>query len=189
MQLEPNRKWRKDIFLSQSEIYFENKWSLVELHNNGVPFVEFSEGSAWSEAIAESSESSASSIDSLNGETSHSDVYFRAASKKRVYSMDPYKILDLLGDMGGLLDIIMAFGVLITMQIVKKAFAISLLSDAYQVQGYTEDNSEYYESQKARQCFKRLSNLYKSQKNTADCLIELTSSNEDSQSKSEQSNE
>lgn len=45
--------------------------------------------------------------------------------------MDPYKILDLLGDMGGLLDIINAFGVLITLSIVRNAFSRSLLSDAY----------------------------------------------------------
>ena len=55
--------------------------------------------------------------------------------------MEPYKILDLLGDMmGGLLDIINAFGVLMTLQIVRNAFNRSSLSDAYQVQGYTEDN-------------------------------------------------
>ena len=66
--------------------------------------------------------------------------------------MDPYKILDLLGDMGGLLDIINAFGILITLKIVRNAFNRSLLSDAYQVQGYIEDNSEFYESHKARLC-------------------------------------
>ena len=68
------------------------------------------------------------------------------ASKRRIYSLDPYKILDLLGDMGGLLDIIHAFGILLTVSIVKEAFNRSLLSEAYQVQGYTEDSSEYYQS-------------------------------------------
>ena len=48
----------------------------------------------------------------------YSSVYFRVASKRRIYSMDPYKILDLLGDMGGLLDIVTAFGILITAKIV-----------------------------------------------------------------------
>ena len=58
--------------------------------------------------------------------------------------------------MGGLLDIMVAFGVLVTLSVVKKAFDRSLLSDAYQVQGYKEDNSEFYESQSARRCFKSL---------------------------------
>ena len=47
--------------------------------------------------------------------------------------MDPYKILDLLGDMGGLLDIVTAFGILLTASFVNKAFNRSLLSDTYQV--------------------------------------------------------
>ena len=70
--------------------------------------------------------------------------------------MDPYKILDLLGDMGGLLDIINALGVLLTISFVKHSFNRSLLGDAYQVQGYIEDNSEFYPSKKARECFKSL---------------------------------
>ena len=64
---------------------------------------------------------------------SYSDVYFRVASKRRIYSLDPYKILDLLGDMGGLLDILHVFGILLTLSIVKEAFNRSLLSEAYQV--------------------------------------------------------
>ena len=68
--------------------------------------------------------------------------------------MDPYKILDLLGDMGGLLDIMNAFGVLLTLSVVRDAFNRSLLRDTYQVQGYTVDNSEYYPSKKARECLK-----------------------------------
>ena len=53
----------------------------------------------------------------------------------------------------GLLDIMVAFGVLVTLNTVKKAFDRSLLNDAYQVQGYKENNSEFYESQKARHSF------------------------------------
>ena len=47
--------------------------------------------------------------------------------------MEPYKVLDLLGDMGGLLDIFLVFGVLITSSFVNRAFTRSLLSEAYQV--------------------------------------------------------
>ena len=68
-----------------------------------------------------------------------------------VYSLDPYKILDLLGDLGGLLDLVQAIGWILTASVVKKAFDISLLSDAYQVQGYNKDYSEFYQSKKARE--------------------------------------
>ena len=67
------------------------------------------------------------------GEVSYADAYFRVASKKQMYSLDPYKILDLLGDLGGLLEFFKAFGMIFTASIVKKAFDISLLSDTYQV--------------------------------------------------------
>ena len=101
--------------MSQSEVYFENKWSVVEIGEPGHQFVEFTHGTPRVE----------------NMEGKYSSIYFRMASKRRVYSLEPYKILDLLGDMGGLLDIIFAFGVLITIGYVKRAFARSLLGDAY----------------------------------------------------------
>ena len=50
----------------------------------------------------------------------------------------------------------MAFGVLLTINYVKRAFARSLLGDAYQVQSYTENKSEYYPSKNARKCLKKL---------------------------------
>ena len=145
--MEPGWHRKQDVFVSESEIYFESKWSPVEIYSQGVPFFEFEAGSTWTETPNTNRGSSSSSF---------SDIYFRAASKRRVYSLDPYKILDLLGDMGGLLDIVLAFGVLVTLKVVKRAFDRSLLSDAYQVQGYTEDTSEFYESQNARKCFKSL---------------------------------
>ena len=43
-----------------------------------------------------------------------SSIYFKLASKRHKYSINPYGIMSLLGDMGGLLDIVMAFGVILT---------------------------------------------------------------------------
>ena len=102
MQLEPGKTRKQDIFLSKSEVYFESKWALVEIQDKNVPFIEFTEGSAWTESMTRNYDF-------------YSTVYFRTAPKMRVYSLDPYKIINLLGDMGGLLDIINAFGILVTM--------------------------------------------------------------------------
>ena len=66
--------------------------------------MEFTGGSSWIENIKVDAE----------GDASLSDIYFRVDSKKRVYSLDPYKILDLLGDLGGLMDIMIAFGTVLT---------------------------------------------------------------------------
>ena len=177
LQLEPNQKRKQDIFISQSEIYFEEKWSVMEIESKGVRFFEFEASSPSFQSYKYASEVG-----------SYSNIYFRVASKRHIYSLDPYKILDLLGDMGGLLDIVNAFGILITVSIVNEAFNRSLLSDAYQVQGYTEDNAEYYLSQKARECFKMMnskSTLQRSQSidrqspvGQAVTQVELTASNE-----------
>ena len=111
----------------------------------------------------------------------YSSMYFRTAPTKRVYSKDPYKVLNLLGDMGGLLDIIMAFGVLITIGYVKRAFARSLLGDAYQVQSYSENLTEFYPSKSARVCLKKVrqketeAELNNTQLKAEDLQIKLTS--------------
>ena len=112
------------------------------------------------------------------GEITYSDVYFRVASKKNMYSLDPYKILDLLGDLGGLLEYVRAIGMILTASMVKKAFDISLLSETYQVQGYNKDQSEFYKSKKARECFQK--QLDKSVHGEA---IKLTSSSEEGEEK------
>ena len=68
--------------------------------------------------------------------------------------MDNYKFITLLGDLGGILDILLAFGTMITIGLVKRAFDGQLLGEAYQVQGYLEDKSEFYESEKAKKDFR-----------------------------------
>ena len=109
MQIDRFKSQKQDIFVSQSDVYFENKWSLVETDRPSIPFPEYSASSPMIESIKQGDKD----------KTIYSSMYFRAASLKRQYSMEPYKILTLLGDMGGLLDIIMAFGVMITITLVR----------------------------------------------------------------------
>ena len=116
--MEPNQSRKRDIFISSSEISFDNKWHPAKFSDGAVPFGEFLETSTWSETSTE-------------GHTYGSMIYFRTSSKRRIYSIEPYNILELLGDMGGLLDIIYAFGILCTTSIVYKQFTRSLLKDAY----------------------------------------------------------
>ena len=70
--------------------------------------------------------------------------------------LDTYKILDFMGDIGGLLDITMAIGVLITYSYVNQKYKRSLLGDTYQVQRYAKNNSEYYTSKSVRDCMTSL---------------------------------
>ena len=114
----PNQSRKRDIFISKSQISFDSKWHPAKLSDDFVPFGEFLETTTWSESSTEEN-------------YYYSEIYFRASSKRRIYSIEPYNILELLGDMGGLLDIIYAFGVLCTATIATEAFYRTLLSDAY----------------------------------------------------------
>ena len=133
--------------MSKSEVYFEDKWAVFEDGSAGRYFVEFEAATPIVQTL-EPVEPGEAKV--------YSKVFFRAASKRRVYELDKYKVLSLLGDLGGLLDIIMAIGVLITIGYVKKQFSRSLLGDAYQVQSYSQNNTELYPSKTARNCLKAL---------------------------------
>ena len=80
-----------------------------------------------------------------------SSIYFRADHKNHFYSLEPYKISDLLGDLGGYQEIIFAVGVVLTVLIVENKFESDLMKDAYQVQAYNKNRSEYYYSNRARE--------------------------------------
>lgn len=45
LMLDPAYRRKQDVFLSKSEIYFESKWSAVEILSDGVPFIEVTDGS------------------------------------------------------------------------------------------------------------------------------------------------
>ena len=69
----------------------------------------------------------------------------------RIYSLDPYKILDLVGDLGGLLEIGLAVGLLMTFSFVKDSYERSIMGDTYQVQKYNENTKDFYHSDRVKQ--------------------------------------
>lgn len=142
--------------------------------------MEFTPGSSWEESGHDDYDPSVDDVEL-------STIYFRSASKKRRYSMDNYKFITLLGDLGGILDLFMAFGTLITIGLVKRAFDSSLLGEAYQVQGYLEDKSEFYESQKAKKDFKNLHNKSMTTKQSGDeNPIQITSEEDSNEEEKEE---
>lgn len=177
LQMKKNQHRSQNIFLSQSSIIFQSKWSTEEINTNGLHFIEFTAGQEIHSVESETPLHN-------NFQDSYSDLYFRASSKRRIYNLDPYKILALLSDMGGLLDIITSFGTLLTLSIVRNAFDRSLLSDTYQVQEYAKDSTEFYESRNARVCRDKLKTPGNSM-GPAD-QIRLTSSEETEESDSDE---
>ena len=90
-------------------MYFENKWSLVELGSEGEHFSETTFGQPWTEPFDQEN-------------PIFSRVYFRTGSKRRVFNHEPYKAIDLMGDLGGMLEIFLASGSLITFFYVKESY-------------------------------------------------------------------
>ena len=108
MQLDPsNARYKQDIFLFNSEIFTPSKWSFVTIEEAAYRFVEFRMGQSWVEDIEYAG------LDE-HEEVHISSIYFKLATKKHKYDINPYDIMSLLGDMGGLLDIVMALGVILT---------------------------------------------------------------------------
>jgi len=52
-------------------------------------------------------------------------------------------ILDFFGDLGGLLEIVLGTGSLVTFAFVNRQFNASLVKEVYQVQRYTRDKSTF----------------------------------------------
>ena len=69
------------------------------------------------------------------------NVYLRAENQSRFYKRVGYDILTYLGDLGGLLDFVLALGFAITSFFSTKLFSAALIGQVYRVQRYARDFS------------------------------------------------
>ena len=60
-------------------------------------------------------------------------------------------MLEFLGDMGGLIEIVFLFFVGCIYLVLDRNFKAALISDTYKVQKYSRDESEFYKSKKDRE--------------------------------------
>ena len=117
--VEPGSERKQDIFVSRSDVHLEHSWSAVDLAYSGQSFFELRASEHWTTDIT------------IDG--SYSSVYFRAGSKHQSYGSNPYKILDLLSDLGGLLFFISTLGISLTAFCVRRSLEKDLLKDTFQV--------------------------------------------------------
>ena len=75
-------------------------------------------------------------------------LYFRQAEFIKIYKREEYDMLTYLGDMGGLLDIIIFVGMCLSSSIVSRLFYAALVKQTYRIQQYMKDMTPYYESKK-----------------------------------------
>ena len=65
----------------------------------------------------------------------------------RVYKREVVDILTYLGDLGGLIDILLVIGQLLVSFVASKLFTAALIGQLHRVQGYTRDFTQYYQTQ------------------------------------------
>ena len=66
-------------------------------------------------------------------ERTYYSVYFRADSSARLYRRSTYSLLEYLGDLGGLIDIIFILGSLIIAALIERQFNAALVGETYQI--------------------------------------------------------
>lgn len=71
-------------------------------------------------------------------------LFLRAASERQLYFRKSYDMLTYLGDLGGLIDVVMVFGYLLTTLFASKLFAAAVIGQVYHIQNYMRDESQYY---------------------------------------------
>lgn len=121
MTLAPGRHHKQDVYVTRSDLHIEHPWSAVDLDYTGsASFFELSSSSPWTEEV----EGGDSSLGT-------SSVFFRAGSKHLIYGSNPYKILHLLSDLGGLLVVLASLGFLLTVCCVRRSLEQSLLKDTF----------------------------------------------------------
>ena len=70
-------------------------------------------------------------------------INFMMDNKKFFYKRIEYDLLTYLGDIGGLIDVVMVFGRLITYIFVTRLFHAALVEKAYRLQKYMLDMTPY----------------------------------------------
>ena len=73
-------------------------------------------------------------------------IYLRADKEKTRYTRISYDMLTYLGDLGGLLDIVLMFGSLCTGFFARKLFQAALIRQAYRIQSYYRDFDQFYQT-------------------------------------------
>ena len=73
-------------------------------------------------------------------------IFFRADLMSKFYKREDYDILEYLGDIGGLLDIVLIFGYAFSHSFVQRLFQAALVEKVYRLQHYLRDMTPYYKT-------------------------------------------
>ena len=79
-------------------------------------------------------------------EYSYFNLYFRADVSRNIYRRENYDILTFLGDMGGLLDILLAIGWTFTSFLTSRLVMAELVRNVYKIQRRNRDSSKLFDT-------------------------------------------
>ena len=71
-------------------------------------------------------------------------MFLRLDPIKKIYSRSVRSMLEFLGDMGGLIQIVFLFFAGVVGFVIDRNFKAEIISDTYKVQKYNRDQSEFY---------------------------------------------
>ena len=83
-------------------------------------------------------------IDPIEETSSLIEISLRLSTMKRVYKREVDDVLTYLGDLGGLLDVLLVMGQILTSLVAHKLFTAALIGKLYRVQEYMRDFTQYY---------------------------------------------
>ena len=138
--LDPTHTHRDNIYFMESTLTLkDNIWDIYEFTEKELQIVEYASTDKRTSWIPPSTPVK---------ERTYVDLFLRQNESVRHYKREEYDILTLLGDLGGLLDIVLLTGVAISSPFVVRLFQAAVVSNNYRIQHYLRDMTPYYDSRK-----------------------------------------
>ena len=140
--LDPHLTQSSNMFFMESTINLkDNILDIFDTEEFDVPIFEVSKSVEYTSVIPR---------ESLIRKREYISIFFRADSENRIYKREGYDLLTFLGDLGGLFDICMIMGMTLTSIFAGRMFTAALIRQAYRVQRYFRDSSQFYETTSRR---------------------------------------
>ena len=73
-------------------------------------------------------------------------IYLRAANIKRAYMRAKYDVLEYLGELGGIREIVLLIASYFTGPIIKRLYYAAMVAKTFAIQHYNVDKTQYYAS-------------------------------------------
>ncbi len=174
--LDSARRQKLNLYYARSTLTLDdNPWKLFEVFKLMKPFFEYMRHYKYEEKP-----SPGESV----ADKEFYKIYLRADTTSRHYRRETYSLLEYLGDLGGLIDIIFIMCAAFVGTIIDRQFNAAMVGQTFQVQEYTADQTDLYESSKKSKLVRKQTTLGKSgNENKIELTEESSSLNSDDYNK------